>query len=68
MENNKFYFYINHLGGWYKSTEWHDEEELFCEACWDGDFAVSNEPMTEEEFAENYSYEYSCGENPGEFF
>ena len=51
---NKFYFYDNHLGGWYKSTELYDEEELYCEACDDGDCLLNAEPMTLEEFEKNF--------------
>ena len=51
---NKFYFYDNHLGGWYKSTELYDEEELYCEACDDGDCLLTKEPITEKEFEENF--------------
>lgn len=51
---NKFYFYDNHLGGWYKSTELYDEEDLYCETCGDGDFLINEEPMTEEEFFQSF--------------
>ena len=62
---NKFYFYDNHLGGWYKSTELYSEEDLYCEACGDGDCLLNEEPMTIEEFAEKFPEEYEEGEKNG---
>lgn len=64
---NKYYFYCNHMGGWYKSIELIDEEDLYCEVCGTEDYLLNEEPMTIEEFAKEYSEEYAEGEKEGIF-